>query len=95
MTTLLPTLLFALLGLLVGYWHFTSLRWIARRLTGPQPFGWGRMLMLQLLRIAVLVVAGLLAVRQGGVPLLALSAGVLVARALLLARTRREEDKTT
>jgi membrane protease YdiL (CAAX protease family) len=40
-------------------------------------------------RIGVLVVAGLFAVRHGAWPLLALALGVLAARALWLLRVRR------
>ena len=85
------TLMFTALGLLVGLWHFGSLRWLSQRLVSASGPDWRVVLPLQLLRIAVLVVAGLLAVRQGAWPLLGLGLGVLAARALLLHRTRRED----
>ena len=86
------TLMFAALGLLVGLWHFGSLRWLSQRLVRPSGPDWRIVLPLQLLRIAVLVLAGLLAVRQGAWPLLGLGLGVLAARALLLHRVRREGE---
>lgn len=84
------TLSFATLGLLVGLWHFGSLRWLTRRLIAPSGPDWRFFLPLQLLRMAVLILAGWLAVRQGAWPLLGLGLGVLAARALLLHRVRRE-----
>jgi F1F0 ATPase subunit 2 len=88
----LNTLLFAALGLLVGLWHFGSLRWLTRRLVSPTGPGWPMVLLLQLLRVAVLALAGLWVVRQGAWPLLAFALGVLAARAVLLMRLRRTGD---
>jgi F1F0 ATPase subunit 2 len=86
------TLLFGTLGLLVGLWHFGSLHWLSQRLVSAAGADWRVVLPLQLLRIAVLVLAGLVAVRQGAGPLLALALGLLAARAILLRRARKGED---
>jgi F1F0 ATPase subunit 2 len=85
----LNPLLFGALGLLVGLWHFGSLRWLTQRLVSASGPGWTVFLLLQMVRIGVLVVAGLFAVRHGAWPLLALALGVLAARALWLLRVRR------
>jgi alternate F1F0 ATPase F1 subunit epsilon len=78
-----------LLGLAVGAWHFGSLRWFCRRLVDAQPGRGWRLAALQGLRLVVLLAAGLAAARQGAAPLLAMPAGLLVARALVLRRVQR------
>jgi hypothetical protein len=91
MNDMMKLALFALLGLALGGWHFASLRWLSRRLVGAGPGvpPWGRMALLQALRIALLVALFYAAVRQGALPLLGLAAGVLLARTLMLRRERR------
>ena len=84
------TLLFATLGLAVGLWHFGSLRWLSQRLLRASGPGWRVVLPLQLLRMAVLVAVCWMAVRQGAVPLLALGAGILLARVVWLRVTHSE-----
>lgn len=88
----LNTLLFAGLGLLVGLWHFGSLQWLSQRLISASGPHWRMVLPVQLLRIAVLVLACGWAVRHGAWPLLALATGIVVARVVLLKRARRAGD---
>lgn len=91
----LQTLLFLPLGLLLGGWHFGSLRWFSRQLVeAPQGPRWGRLLGLHLLRLCVLVLACWGSVRQGAGPLLALTGGLLVAR-LLVQRLDRQARPDT
>jgi len=85
---LLPLTPWALAGLVIGAWHFASLRWLSRRLLAPSA-GALRLAALYLLRIAVLVAACTAAARQGAGPLLALAAGLLVARLAFVAHARR------
>jgi F1F0 ATPase subunit 2 len=86
MTPLLPA---ALLGLAVGAWHFGSLRWFCQRLVDARPGRGWCLAALQGLRLVVLLAAGLATARQGAAPLLAMTAGLLVARALVLRRVQR------
>ncbi|AOW14964.1 ATP synthase subunit I [Hydrogenophaga crassostreae] len=83
--------LFGGLGLLVGLWHFGSLRWLSQRLVSTPRPRWGIALAVQLLRIAVLVGACWWAVRFGAWPLLALALGMVAARVVLLRQARRAE----
>lgn len=87
--------LFAALGLLLGLWHFGSLRWLSQRLVSAEGPRWRTMATVQLLRIAVLVGACWWAVRFGALPLLALALGMVMARVLLLRKVRRLEGKPT
>jgi F1F0 ATPase subunit 2 len=84
--------LFGALGLLVGLWHFGSLRWLSQRLVSTSKPQWGIALAVQLLRIGVLVGACWWAVRFGAWPLLALALGIVAARVLLLRRARRTDE---
>lgn len=83
--------MFGGLGLLVGLWHFGSLHWLSQRLVSEAGPNWRVMLPVQLLRIAVLVLACGWAVRHGAWPLLALALGIVVARVALLRQLRRGE----
>lgn len=84
--------LFGGLGLLVGLWHFGSLRWLSQRLVSTSRPQWGIALAVQLLRIAVLVGACWWAVQFGAWPLLALALGMVVARIWLLRQVRRTDE---
>jgi hypothetical protein len=86
--TLWNVLLFGALGLLLGLWHFGSLRWLSQRLVDATGPSWRMVLLVQLLRIAVLVLACWWAVGYGAWPLLALALGTVVARFLLLKQAR-------
>lgn len=85
---LLPLTPWALAGLVIGAWHFASLRWLSRRLLAPSG-GTVRLAGLYLLRVAVLVAACTAAARQGAGPLLALATGLLLARLAFVAHARR------
>ena len=76
-------------GLLVGFWHFGSLHWLCTRLL-RRP-GWALLAALHALRFAILITAGVWAARQGAAALVAATAGLLLARAALIARERRVE----
>lgn len=86
---ILNAILFGALGLLVGLWHFGSLRWLSERMVGASGPSWRLVLPVHLLRIAVLVLACWWAVRQGVWPLLALTMGMVGARVVLLRQARR------
>lgn len=88
----MKVILFTLLGLALGGWHFASLHWLSRRLlaAGAEAPPWARMALLQALRIGLLVAVFYGAVRQGALPLLGLAAGVLAGRALVLRHARRQ-----
>jgi F1F0 ATPase subunit 2 len=73
-------LLFFLLGLPLGLWHFGSLHWLSAQLAQQQQPRWAWMLGLHLLRLILMGAACYLAVRQGAWALLALALGVVVAR---------------
>lgn len=89
--TPLGLFLFGGLGLLVGLWHFGSLRWLSQRLVSAEGPNWRIVLPVQLLRMAVLVGACWWAVRFGAWPLLALALGIVAARVILIRRARRTE----
>lgn len=85
------TAAFAITGLLAGLAFFGSLRWLATRLVhGGRGAGWGRLAAVQGLRLLLMAAVLVAASRQGAAALLACAAGVLAARAWLLARARRE-----
>lgn len=83
--------LYALAGLAAGLGYFASLRWLTRRLLEREPHGappWARLALVQLLRLAALAALLIGAAQRGAWPLLALAAGVLAARAIVVARVR-------
>lgn len=90
MMTLLLVIGSGVLGLLMGAWHFGSLRWFSTQWLSPSGRPGWQLAGLQLLRLAVLVAAGVALARQGAVPLVGWAAGLLLARALWLARERRQ-----
>jgi F1F0 ATPase subunit 2 len=83
--------LFGGLGLLVGLCHFGSLHWLSQRLVSASGPDWRVVLAVQVLRIAVLVLACWWAVGHGAWPLLTLAVGILAARVVLLRQVRRAE----
>jgi F1F0 ATPase subunit 2 len=87
----LNTLLFGGLGLLLGLWHFASLRWISQRLVDEAGPHWRQLAAVHLLRIVVLVAACWWAVDHGAWALIALTVGMLVARVLLVKWSRPTE----
>lgn len=88
---ILNSFLFGGLGLLVGLWHFGSLHWLSQRLVSASGPNWRMVLAVQLLRIAVLVLACWWAVSHGAWPLLAMALGIVVARVVLLRQVRRAD----
>lgn len=78
-----------LLGLLMGAWHFGSLRWFSIQWLSPSGRPAWQLAGLQVLRLALLVAVGVALARQGAAPLVGWAAGLLLARALWLARERR------
>ena len=87
----LNSILFGGVGVLLGLWHFASLRWLTARLVdqaGPQ---WRRLAAVHLMRIAVLVAACWWAVGHGAWALIALTVGMMLARVLLLKWTGRKD----
>lgn len=84
--TLAHTLMFAGLGLLLGLLHFGALRWNTRLYLSSAPAWQG--VLAQLLRLGVTVAALLAIARYGLVPLLLGFAGLLLARQLMIWRTR-------
>lgn len=88
-----PVLMAALglaLGLMMGLWHFGSLRWFSAQLLSPRGRPGWQLAGLQVLRLALLVGVGWGVARQGSVMLLCWGAGLLLSRALWLARERRQ-----
>lgn len=83
-------LAFLPLGLAAGLWHFGSLRWASRRLV--EGGSWLGLVLLQLLRAALMVALLAWSVRHGAWALGAAAAGVLAARAIVVARVRRGEN---
>jgi F1F0 ATPase subunit 2 len=90
--TIWNILLFGALGLIVGLWHFGSLHWLSRQLVSASGPNWRIALPVQLLRIAVLVLACWWAVRHGAWPLISMALGIVAARIVLLKRVRRAEE---
>lgn len=86
-----PWLLAGLLagGFAAGLVFFASLQWIAQRLAAPERPSWGRLAAVQGLRLLGLGAALVCAARAGALPLAALVAGLIAARAVLVARARR------
>jgi F1F0 ATPase subunit 2 len=85
-----PALLALTVGLGQGLWHFAALRWFSAQLLSAERRPAWQLAGLQLLRLALLVGVGWLAARAGAVPLLSWGAGLLLARALSLARSRQQ-----
>ena len=80
-------LLWAGAGVGLGLLHFVGLWWSTRRIAaGAGALGTVAVTLLRLVLLAAVLV---LAVRQGALPLLALTAGLLGGRALVLRRARR------
>lgn len=78
------------LGLVLGAWHFGSLRWLSRQLLEAEgPPRWARLVGLHLLRLALLGGVCWATVRQGAPALLAVGLGLLLARQWLVARAGR------
>ncbi len=88
MNTVLHLALFAFGGLAAGLLFFGSLRWMSQRLVAPGAVPWGRMALVHALRFGALLLLLVGCARQGAGPLLALGAGLLVARLWLVARVR-------
>lgn len=84
----MTALIFLVPGLLLGFWHFGSLRWLSRRWIEAGSTRWLSLLGLQLVRLGVLGAAFFWTVRQGAPALLALALGVLIARVIVVRRSQ-------
>jgi F1F0 ATPase subunit 2 len=88
MTPLFATALGFVLGFAAGLVHFATLRQVTALYLGGGALP--RALGLQLLRLALLAGVLVLLARLGAGPLLAGALGVLIARAMVLRRARKE-----
>lgn len=79
-------------GLLGGLLFFGSLRWVARSLAGPGAVPWKKVAIVQASRLGGLVALLWICVRLGTGPLLGAAAGMVAARVVLVAATRRAGD---
>jgi N-ATPase, AtpR subunit len=74
------------IGMLAGWAHFALLRWNAGLYL--RPAGFGRAIGLQMLRLVLLGAVLAVLAREGALPLLLGALGVLLARRVVLRRTR-------